>query len=328
MPNEPSGVVLANTIATLPAGINPFGVAISKVDSKLFVASGKMVVVYAMEYLKNGTIRYSRQSDIPLIPPAQDVWLSSFMACSPTEHKAYVTVDANVHFVESVDTKDNKSSTVSYLPILNTISKMAFSPDGKKCYVPNGNQLLVIDEQPTSATPKVVPIPLSVFAEWVAVTNDGAYAYCGGLPFASPVPNSHVSRVDLVAGKEKDLVQDLFDSVTSFDVSFDNTKLFVGNDDGIDIVDIAQNRKIKTIRESGRFAQMACSKVSPRACFAGTSSDGTAQFIQVVDTINDTLLHSIPMPGLPTCIAFDRLGNAYVTTTGVTVVPHFKLMSA
>ena len=326
--NEYLEITLKDHVIKLPAGKDPFGIAISTVDSKIFVASLKHVVVYEMMFLESGAIRYYRKPDIRLIPTDIKTLIATFLACSPTDHKAYVSFISTINnlYADAINTEEEEPHPASYLSKLVSVSQMAFSPDGNRSYFPNGRNLLVIDEK--SPDTSIPPIPLSVSGYWTAITNDGAYAYCGGHPLGN-IEKTHIARVDLATLKEKDQVDDLFDSVISFDVTFDNTKLFVGNMDGIDIVDISKNRRIKTIGEHGVFGQIACSKASPRACFGSSTDEGRVNAVQVIDTINDKIIGSIPIGSDPVGITFDRLGNAYVTSSddGVTVIPHFKLMT-
>ncbi|GGA85767.1 hypothetical protein GCM10011491_11750 [Brucella endophytica] len=187
-------------------------------------------------------------------------------------------------------------------------------------YFPANDGIIYALDETSDAPP--ISIPLSIIdVQWVAVTQDGAYAYAGGI-YASAL-----SRVDLNKMQEKDTLP-LPEPVYSFDVCNDGSKLFVSLETQVVIVDIAQNKVKGSIPypeyRPKSFGQLSCSKTAPRACLSVASN----QLVAVIDTATDSKLGTIPTPPSPFTTAFDEYGDSYIATQNGTLAIHYSVLEA
>lgn len=255
-----------------------------------------------------------------------------FITCSPTEAKAYACMSDGSAML--IDTTAGKATPATYVPQLGNVtnmSNMAFSPDGRMSYFPAGNTLYAIDE--SSSAPSAIRIPLTVSAHWVSITKDGLFAYCGGGPGDTDAVD--IARVDLIAGKQKDLVKNLDDSVNTFDVTSDNSELLVATSTkNVDVVTVSQNAKTGSISFGGNMlGQISCSRTAPRACLTTDTipnfQTGDTVAVAVIDTANNSIRGGIPLPSEGIGTTFDEYGNAYASTddSGIMAIIYSKINS-
>lgn len=326
-----SGTTKAKPSRKLPGGKPTWGISYSSYQKRLYVAGENpgQIRVYDVRPSINNTFLYIYRPDVVFSPPLTSAMFPMFMTCGPKNHAyAYILTESTdeTGSMALINTTTDRAVITPRIPPIGAWSNIAFSPDGRTSYFPNGNVLYALDEQ-SDAPP--FPIPLTVNGYWVTVTNDGAYAYCGGGP--EIIDNyTNIARVDLATRKQIDLVKNLSDTVGTFDVSFDNKKLLVSTEHNhVDIVDIDSNTKITTIEYPGGqkvdIGQIACSKVSPYACMSYESEGGT--WVEVIDTVKNTKRGSLPMPDAGETATFDEYGNAYIGMdgNGVMVILHTKL---
>jgi DNA-binding beta-propeller fold protein YncE len=321
-----AGVIL------LPSSDLTAGIAISNVDSKVFVCCVRHVMSWKInEHQRpDGSVQlqFIRLKNIPM-PPGTPNKYPFFIACSRTRHKAYVScIGQNARKVLALDTQLNRFVDAPNSPAIGAM-QMAFSPDGKKGYFPHDDKVLVTDEDADGEIYTTIPLSIP-HASWAAVTKDGQYAYFGGeIGTADGSVAESVSRVNARTDQEIDLVQGLSDATLSADVSFDDTKLFVSSKRSVDVVDIKQNKQVKRLREGDLMGQIACSKVSPRACLIDSKPSTQDDWpLQIFNTLtNEVKPFETPHTSDSTAmVAFDHFGNAYVgVNEGVAVIHHARL---
>ena len=296
--------VTNTVIATIPVGLNPFGVAVSFDGSKVyFTHVGGVSVIDTVTNTVVATIPVGLSSSccggVAVTPDRSKVYVVNSnantvsvidtatntvigspipvqldprgVAVAPDGSKVYVA-DEIAFFGGTVSVIDTVTNAVSAtIPIGDPpLGGVAVTPDGSKVYVTQVTTVSVID---TVTNTVIATIPVGLIPEGVAVTPDGSKVYV-----TSIVANT-VSAIDAatntVIGSAipiPPLNPVIGASPTSVAVTPDGSKVYVvnANANNVSVIDTATNTVIGSPIPVGIFPHAFGIFIQPAPRFAGT----------------------------------------------------------
>jgi uncharacterized repeat protein (TIGR01451 family) len=266
-------------VATVPVGVNPFGVAVTPDSSRAYVGNAGSQDLSVIDTATNAVFA--------IIPVGVE---PDGIAISPDGTRAYVpTVSSDSVLV--IDTATN--TVVTTIPVGTNPYDVAFSPNGTRAYVPNAgtNDVSVID---TATTTVVATIPVGGDPFGVAVTPDGSRAYVtnrnsGTVSVIATATNTVAATVGVGAGP---------DAVA---ITPDGTRAYVGNSGSynVSVIDTATNLVVATVGAGTGPIGMA---ITPDGARAYVPNSGTND-VTVIDTASNTVVATVPVGDEPGRVA-------------------------
>jgi YVTN family beta-propeller protein len=287
--------------ATITVGSGPFGVAVTRDGSKVYVASCSSLC-----RINNGTLSVIDTASNTLIGSPITVGITpTGVAVSPDGSTVYVTNQGpsiNNGTVSVINTATNNVTKTITDPSFSGPFGVAVSPDGSTVYLANvdSDTVSVID----TATSKVTTtITVGFNPSGVAVSPDGRTVYAAVESFAVNQGNG-VSVIDVAS---KTVTTTIALSRTckcnsgpgGVAVSPDGSKVYAtyGGNNTVSVIDAASNKETATIPVGSFPLGVAVTPDGSRVYVANNDLDGPLGTVSVIDTTNNNAVTTINSTG-------------------------------
>jgi len=282
------------TIATIPVGQSPIGVAISPDGAKVYITNQQSSTISVINTATN-TVQTTFVTPIGTKPTG--------IVVTPDNSKIYVA-DHQLNSVLVYNTATN--SLISTIPVGTSPYGVCISPDGTKVYAANSsdNTISVIN---TATNIVIATVPVGLGPNALCISADGNTLYVANygsnnVSVVNTLNNTLTTSIPAGAGA----------SVVS--LSPDGKELYVSNpnDNTVSVINTTDNSVIATIPVNGGPYGMSISKDGSKLYVGNLSSNK----ITIISTSTNTVTGSITVGLAPYAI-----GNFISETVGCDGVP-------
>jgi YVTN family beta-propeller protein len=293
----------SNTVtATIPVGLEPWGVAVSPDGSKVYITNeNSNFVPGTVSVIDTATNMVTATIPVGQAPEG--------IAVTPDGRKVYVA-NISSNTVSVIDTATN--TVTAAIPVSNFPIGVAASPDGSKVYItsldtaPSVSGTVSVIDTATNTVMATISIA-SGEPEGVAITPDGRKIYTANSNY-SVAPSGTVSVIDTVTNRVTatipvgPLPPGSGSAPFGVAVAPSGSKVYVTNDGAgtVSVIDTVTNTVTATIPVGSPFPSgVAVSPDGSKVYVANWTAPGT---VSVIDTASNAVTATIPVGNLPIAI--------------------------
>ncbi len=283
-----------NTVtATVPVGLQPYGVAVSLDGTKVYVTNTGSInddgTISVIDTAKN---KVTATVDLGTSP--------TYIAITPDGKKAYLTRAVYSGSVYVIDTIQNKFLTAVYAG--NMPEGLAVNPEGTKVYLSDraGNAISVVD---TATNSVIKTVNVGNPSCGVAVSPDGKKVY------VTEILNSTVAVIDTVTDTVESYVGVGYGPY-GVAVSPDGTKVYVAHylSDSVSVIDTATNAVATTVNVGDLPYVVSVTPDGNKVYVANKNSNS----VSIIDPATNTVTDTINVGNYPLGIAIAKVPDRIV----------------
>ncbi|MEO8101152.1 MAG: choice-of-anchor D domain-containing protein, partial [Betaproteobacteria bacterium] len=262
-----------SVVATIPVGVNPYGVAVNPAGSRVYVSNQNASSVSVIDAASNTVV-----ATVPVgINPLG-------LAVTPGGNRVYAAVAVS-NAVYVIDGASN--SVLTTIPVGGSPIGVAINPAGTLAYVANAssNNVSVID---TGSNAVIATVPVGTGPFGVAINPAGTFAY---------VANQNSGNVSVIDTASNIVVATVVTGFTPYTVAINaaGTRVFLANNANVSVIDTATNTVTTNIAVGASPRGVAFNPAGTFAYVANMSSNN----VSVIDTSSNTVVATVAVGAGP-----------------------------